>query len=287
MDNCFVKMCEIRDKLSISERKIVDAIIADPQKVCLYSVTELAEYCHTSPATITRMCKSLGYSGYRDFIKCLILDVSNKTTSNEFGNDYVLIEQNESLEDIVNKVISNNALAIKNSYRVVDLKELRRAVCLLSKTKRIYFYGIGGSSIAALDAEHRFLRIGKDAHAFTSYHEQIFAAANLTKDDAAVIISYSGETNEILDVARLCKQVGATIISITRYSNNTLSDIADVKLKTTSIGNSIRSVASGAQIAQLNMIDILYSAVAMDNYDELIKFYSLTDEIINKSKKNI
>ena len=114
-----------------------------------------------------------------------------------------------------------------------------------------------------------------------------FAAANLTKDDAAVIISYSGETNEILDVARLCKQVGATIISITRYSNNTLSDIADVKLKTTSIGNSIRSVASGAQIAQLNMIDILYSAVAMDNYDELIKFYSLTDEIINKSKKNI
>ena len=81
--------------------------------------------------------------------------------------------------------------------------------------------------------------------------------------------------------------LGATIISITRYSNNTLSDIADVKLKTTSIGNSIRSVASGAQIAQLNMIDILYSAVAMDNYDELIKFYSLTDEIINKSKKNI
>ena len=102
-----------------------------------------------------------------------------------------------------------------------------------------------------------------------------------------MIISYSGETNEILDVAKLCKQVGSTVISITRYSNNTLSDIADVKLKTTSIGNSIRSVASGAQIAQLNMIDILYSAVAMDNYEELTKFYSLTNEIINKSKKSV
>ena len=62
MDNCFVKMCEIKNDLSTSERKIVDAIIENPKKVCLYSVTELADYCHTSPATITRMCKSLGYS---------------------------------------------------------------------------------------------------------------------------------------------------------------------------------------------------------------------------------
>ena len=53
MDNCFVKMCEIKNDLSTSERKIVDAIIENPKKVCLYSVTELADYCHTSPATIT------------------------------------------------------------------------------------------------------------------------------------------------------------------------------------------------------------------------------------------
>ena len=86
-------------------------------------------------------------------------------------------------------------------------------------------------------------------------------------------------------MAKLCQQVGTKIISITRYSNNSLSELADVKLKTTSIGNSIRSVASGAQIAQLNMIDILYSAVAMNNYEELDKLYQLTNEIINKSKK--
>ena len=41
------------------------------------NVTELAQYCSTSPATITRMCKSLGYSGYKDFIKDLMLDVSH------------------------------------------------------------------------------------------------------------------------------------------------------------------------------------------------------------------
>ncbi len=285
MDNCFVKMCEIRNDLSTSEKKIVDAIIENPKKICLYSVTELAEYCNTSPATITRMCKSLGYSGYRDFVKCLMLDVSNRSVTNDFSNDYAMIEHNESLESIVNKVISNNALAIKNSYKIVDFNELYKAINLLSNAKRIHFYGLGGSSIAALDAECRFLRIGKDAHAFTAFHEQIFASANLTKDDIAVIISYSGETNEILDVAKLCQQVGTKIISITRYSNNTLSELADVKLKTTSIGNSIRSVASGAQIAQLNMIDILYSAVAMNNYEELDKLYQLTNEIINKSKK--
>lgn len=285
MGECYARMCEIRNDLSLSERKIVDVLIGDPKKTCLLSVTELADYCQTSPATITRMCKSLGYTGYREFAKAFILDASSKNDKDQIY-DASLVENGDSIEDIANKVAQINISAIQNSAKIFDIDEIEKAVKLLTKAKKIHFYGIGGSSIAALDAEYRFLKMAKDAHAFTNFHEQIYAASSLTKNDVAVIISYSGETNEIIDVAKLCKKVHTNIVSITRYSNNSLSELADVKIKTTSIGNSLRSVSSGTQIAQLNMIDILYSAVALNNYDDLMKLHQMTNEIINKSKKS-
>ena len=167
---------------------------------------------------------------------------------------------------------------------IMDADAIQKAVDWIVHANKVHFYGIGGSSVAAMDAEYKFLRIGIDAKALTSFHEQIFGASSLTKDDVAVLISYSGETEEIIEVAKLCKKVDAKVIAITRYSNNTLSNLADVTLKTTSIGNSIRSVSSGVRIAQSNMIDILYSASSIKDYDKIKKLHELTNEIINKGK---
>lgn len=284
MTNCLLKIKEISDTLSNTEKRICDVILSNPSKFCLMNVTELAQYCSTSPATITRMCKSLGYSGYKDFIKDLMLDVSHYTKSEKSEDDYEEVTRDDSLTSIIHKICTNNILAINNSLQIMDADAIQKAVDWIAHANKVHFYGIGGSSVAAMDAEYKFLRIGIDAKALTSFHEQIFGASSLTKDDVAVLISYSGETEEIIEVAKLCKKVDAKVIAITRYSNNTLSNLADVTLKTTSIGNSIRSVSSGVRIAQSNMIDILYSASSIKDYDKIKKLHELTNEIINKGK---
>ncbi len=286
MTNCFLKLQEISDTLSTTERRICGLILSNPSKVCLMNVTELANYCNTSPATITRMCKSLGYSGYKDFIKDLMLDVSYYMKDEHSDCDYTEVTPDDSITNVINKVCNNNILAIKNSLHVMDVEAITQAVNWIVDAKKVRIFGLGGSSVAALDAEFKFLRIGIDAKASTSLHEQIFVASALTKNDVAILISYSGETEEMIEVANLCKKVGVRMIAITRYSKNTLSNIADITLKTTSIGNSVRSISSGVRIAQSNMIDILYSAISLKNYEEIRKLHDLTNEIINKGKKN-
>ena len=100
-------------------------------------------------------------------------------------------------------------------------------------------------------------------------HNQILAATSLTKGDVAVLISYSGNTKDILETADVARQTEATLISITRYGKNPLSERADIRLYSSSSEPLIRSGAMGSRIGQLTVVDILYTAVVSREYDSV------------------
>jgi DNA-binding MurR/RpiR family transcriptional regulator len=94
----------------------------------------------------------------------------------------------------------------------------------------------------------------------------------MTPEDAAVGISYSGETSEILRALSIAKEHGSTTISITKYGDNSVSRTADIPLFTSSTETEIRSGAMASRISQLNVIDILYIGVASRNYDRAVTY---------------
>jgi DNA-binding MurR/RpiR family transcriptional regulator len=130
------------------------------------------------------------------------------------------------------------------------------------------FYGLGASALIARDAAQKFLRIGKMCFAFDDHHMQATSAVSLTEQDVVVGISYSGETREIIDVLTLAKETGATVMSLTKCSANSVAELADIKLYTSSLEKSIRSGAMASRIAQLNVIDILFIGVASQDYEQ-------------------
>src|SRR4051794_31492536 len=50
-----------------AEQKIAEYILANPNRAVGFSVQELAEAAQTSRATIVRFCRTLDYSGYKEF----------------------------------------------------------------------------------------------------------------------------------------------------------------------------------------------------------------------------
>ena len=102
------------------------------------------------------------------------------------------IDKDDSIADIVQKIVDFNKEAIEQTSHIIDLHDLERAVDVLSNAKRIDFSGMGASGIVAYDAMTKFMRINilviiiKTALQLTS-------AANLSEDDVAVGISYSGQ----------------------------------------------------------------------------------------------
>src|ERR1700694_4510723 len=63
-----------------AERKIAEYMLLHPEEVIRLSVQELAEVAMASRATIVRFCRTLDYSGYKEFKLALASEVRGSVT---------------------------------------------------------------------------------------------------------------------------------------------------------------------------------------------------------------
>lgn len=264
MANCRFKLKEMMNTLTSKEKILAQYIIDFPSDAINMSIAELAQTCNISVSTVVRLCKSAGYNGYKAFCRDLSVDIvqSQGSLTDEYGD----IQPGSSVESIRNAVCANNMLAIENTIAVLELDTLEKAVHAMIAASRIDFYGTGSSGHVALDACNKFVRINKLSMSSNDPHQQILNASQLSPEDVAVLISYSGDSKDILETAEIVKQAGATLISLTKYSKNPLAKLADICLYSSSADALVRSGAMGSRIGQLTVIDILYTAVTSSEY---------------------
>jgi DNA-binding MurR/RpiR family transcriptional regulator len=283
MTGCLVKLREMFDDLRPSEKKVAKFILNNTDDIVGMPIGELAEKSNVSKAAVVRLSKTLGFNGYRDFAIKITGDMASQKPD---VNEYTDIQPGDKLETIIKNVCLNNRKAIEDTLQILDFEEIKRAVNAIHKARHINFYGVGASGIVALDASQKFMRINKFCQAYTDPHLQVTAAANLMKGDVAVAVSYSGETRDVLESTRVAKQSEATIIAVTKYGKSTLSEAADIKLFLSSPETTMRSGAMASRIAQLNMIDIVFSGVASMEYPQIKKNLDRTYKVTHMKKNN-
>lgn len=282
MPGALLKIRETLDSLNPSERIVADYIVKNPREAVGLSISELAEKSHASRAAVIRFCKSLHYSGYRDFTISLASEMAVK--SRQEMHQYTDIRVGDDTRTIAKNVCLNNVKAINDSFSILDYSEVEKAAQALSEAERIDFYGCGASAIVAMDAQQKFLRINKFASAYQDLHLQITSASNLGEGAAAVAISWSGETRETLDAATAARESGATLIAITKFGSNPLADLADIRLQLVSPETTIRCGAMSSRIAQLNLIDILYSTIVSRDYEKVCMYLENTRNHVSNRK---
>ena len=280
---CYLNIKESYEQLSVSEKRIAKYIIDNPGEVVKMPISELADKCSTSKPTVVRLGKTLGYSGYKEL--CMYLNADIMLNEGAEMN-YKDINPNDDSPEIVSKVTENNIKAIRNTVEIMDYAELNRAASLLMNARSIDFYGVGNSGFVALDAQNKFLRINKLATAQTDPHLKILTASNLSENDVAVFISYTGETRDLLETMEIVKTTGASTISITKLGKNSLSLASDVNLFMVSDESFIRSGAMSSRIGQLCIVDILFSIVTSRMYND-IKPYLDRSMAASKKKKTL
>lgn len=282
MADCRFKLKELMHSLTSKEQILAQFIIDFPSDIITMSISELAQACGTSISTVVRLCKSAGYDGYKTLCRELSVDlVQSQSASDDYGD----IQPGDSVESIMNTVCANDVRAIENTLSVLKLDELEKAVSAISGAKRVDFYGVAVSGYVAMDACNKFIRINKISMSTSDPHQQILNASLLSPLDVAVLISYSGNTKDILETADAVKQSGATLISLTKFSKNPLSKLANICLYSSSAETLIRSGPMGSRIGQLAVIDVLYTAVASREYEQVKS--SLDKTRLVSAKKHI
>ena len=283
MSSVLLKISGHLNSLSPSEQAVGRYIQEHPEEAVGLSIGELAENSGTSKAAIIRFCKALNYTGYRNFAIELAGEMAVR--SSQDMQEYTDIKAGDDMKSIIRNVCLNNIKAMDDSLSIIDYSSVEKAAAILAEAQRIDFFGSGASGIAVMDAQQKFIRIGKFATAHQDPHLQITSASNLDERSAAVAISWSGQTRETLQAASAAKESGARLITITKLGNNPLSSIADVRLQLTSPETTIRSGAMSSRIAQLNMVDILYSLVVSNDYNNIRRRLDKSrNYIISRSK---
>lgn len=278
IDNVLLKLREMKDSLTPAEKKVAEYVLAYPEEIPRYSVKKLAMKSKTSDASVVRLCKTLGYDGYRQFIVSISGELASR--GSEEGEEYTDIQPGDDLNLIIKNVSLNNCRSIEDTLMVIDKASIKKAVKLLSTARRINFYGIGASGLVCMDAQQKFMRINKICHAYTDGHSQLTSASMLTNGDVAVVVSNTGSTVEIVDTVKLIKETNASIIAITRYGKSMLSANADIVLFFSTPETTIRSGAMGSRIAMLNIVDILFSGVASMEYKTIKKYLDKTHNVL-------
>lgn len=270
MKGGLLRIREALPSIKPAELNVAHYILKNPDEIITLSVSELAERSESSQAAIIRMCKHLGLEGFKELKLRIAGDLQSDLQNGT--EEYAELKPNDDVPTYMKIITENNIQSLRDTLNLLDTESVKSAVEAIYRANRIDFYGVGASQLIAQDAQQKFMRISKHTTAYNDTHLQLTSAVTLTSQDVAVGISYSGETSQTLTAMEYAKKTGATLIAVTRYGTSPLNQLADISLTISSKESDIRSAATSSRIAQLNVIDILFTAVAAKNYEQS-KFY--------------
>lgn len=250
-----------------SVQAVAETVAADPAGCSRLTVSALATRTGTSEATVVRTARLLGYPGYRD-LRLALAALAAQQDSGAAPAVTADIAVDDPLADVVAKLAHEEAQTLADTAAGLDLTALGAAVTALAAARRIDIYGVGASALVGQDLAQKLLRIGLVAHAHADPHLAVTGAVQLRPGDAAVAITHSGSTGDVIDPLRTAFERGATTIALTGRPNAPVTHYADLVLATSAARETrLRPAAMSSRTSQLLVVDCLFVAVAQRTYE--------------------
>ncbi len=232
MTNIEIKVKSIFDQLSNAERSAAQYFLNNANSIFDKPIAVLAKESQTTQAAWVRFCKSLGFKGLKELKKSFFVQIQMPASENTYENYTVYSDINgyKSVEEISTNVMQSGICAITDTVKLIDSATMEKAAKAIMKAHSVKLFGVSASALVAEDFYYKLLRIGKNACFSKDSHVQLTYAANISPADAAVIISHSGATAEIIEILNAVRKRGAVGIAVTRFSKKNYLNNADIIL---------------------------------------------------------
>lgn len=265
-----INMLKERENLSVSERAVLDYLIENKSSLKDLSVESVAKASYTSPASVVRMAKKLGYDGFKDFkVDYILANSKVEIPNNKEYKDIILVDNKGNYTG--KTAVENNIRALEDTIRLYSDENIKKAAKMIMTSRKILLFGKGSSGLVAQDFQMKLRRIDRFCLAQDDLHEQLIDVTFADQRDVVILISNSGETEEIVHAASIAKENNAKIISIVRVGKSLVSDIADVVLFTSALEGEFRSAAMTSRISQMAIVDALFTECAYYDLDRSIR----------------
>ncbi len=277
-----------RDNLSTSEKAVLDYLLSNKSSLKDLSVESVAKESFTSPATVVRTAKRLGYRGFKDFkVDFILANTKVEIPKDKEYEDVILVQNKDNFTG--ETAIENNIRALEDTIRLYSHENIRKAAQMIMTSRKILIFGKGSSNLVAKDLEMKLRRIDRFCIAQEELHEQLVDATFTDERDVVIFISNSGETKEIILAALAAKDNKTKTICVVKAGKSTLVNIADVALYTSALEGEFRSAAMTSRISQMALIDALFTECAYFDLNrsvrKLEKTYKTFKKYVNRTKQ--
>ncbi|HEX5542057.1 MAG TPA: MurR/RpiR family transcriptional regulator [Micromonospora sp.] len=265
-------------------RRVAEQVLNDPAGAARATIVELAERSHTSPATVTRFCRAMGFSGYADLRLGIAAEVGRVRSAGwtvDIGRE---IQPDDPLGRVLEQVMAADTQAMQDTAALLDLGEVGRAAEAIARARRVNIFGASGSALVGEEMQFSLNRIGVAAWAWADVHNGLVAAALQHPGDVALGISHTGQTRETIEVLAEAGSGGATTIALTSFPRSPLAGLADIVLLTAAQSTTFRPDGLSARHPQLVVLDLLYIAVAQRTYQRAHAAFQRTAQAVDGHK---
>lgn len=250
------------ESLYDAEKKVADYLISHPAEAIEMSVSELAQHCEASQATIVRFCKKIGCKGFHQ-LKIRMAGEQRRQEEQVISNEINI----DNMEQSLNNILGSKLEELKATYSNFNPKELREIIDLILQADMIEFAAMGNTIPIALDGTYKFNQLGLKAVSSTIWESQEAFSRILQEKDIMFAISASGASKRLINMVEIAKENKAVTVAITNQAKSPLAEACDYVLLTATREHIFHDQVSFTRMAAMSVIDCLFLFLFSTKWD--------------------
>lgn len=272
-----------------ARRAIGEFILRERNHLSDYTIADIAQATYSSKASVTRFAKTLGYDGWRDFIRDFMAEVRYESGHATAVDPNYPFKAGDADEHVVNAVADAQFDAVADTIRLLNRGILARAVRQLEHARKVWVFGVSPNSYLGGLFCRKMLSCGVSAQVVDA-DEHGIVARSLGPDDCALIISYSGNNasvNPMACVPELIKNKVRTI-AITGEGDNYLRQQTPCTLTISSRESLYSKIATfGTEASILFLLNALFACYFARNYEDNIERKISSSMALEQSRESL
>ena len=279
-----IEKMQTMEGFTSSEKTVVTYLLEQPHLVQNMSIRDLAAAAFTSNTTIIRICKKLGYDGFKDFKIAFLMEIElNKLIhkSIDFSQPFY---QDESTTQIIHSMSSLYKETIDTISTLLNVKEIDHITDDLIKAKRIFVFAIGDSRLTAQSFVNKLMKINIYAILATENYQEVATAYNMTREDIALFVSYNGLVRNYITVGEFLYQRQIKMILLTGNEDSQLVKWATYPIVIPDRESIYKIGTFYSQISFDFILNIFYSKLYSYNYAYSHKHKAMIDAAEKSSR---
>ncbi len=205
--------------LTPTERRIAEAVVAEPTLLAFGSVSDLAGRVGTSRPSIVRFATKLGFDGYTQLQEHVRGNLSRRLSR---PSDRIRSDSGETVP--VRATIDESIASV---FDALDGNRLAQLVSPLIAARTIWILS-GEPSLAGARALHSGLSMVRPSVRLLEEHSYGTDVSDAQPGDTAVVIDFMRYRRQIVTATRILKDAGAAVVAITDSPLSPLVVLADV-----------------------------------------------------------